>query len=171
MARLGTSWIQEPASSVSRDLAELSRTMCRATPFRVSDDNRDDDSRMMAALLPCPCCGHTVLSAERPGSSLICPICRWEDDLLQLRWPRLPGGANGPCLVEAQQAYRILGAKEARATKRARPPSADEQVDIGFRPIQDSNNFEDNDDVSTLWPKDLTQLYWWRPNFWRRGRA
>lgn len=35
---------------------------------------------------PCPCCGHLVHEAP-PGSFQICPVCGWEDDLVQLRWP------------------------------------------------------------------------------------
>lgn len=41
---------------------------------------------------PCPCCGHRVLSAM-PGSYEICPVCFWEDDGVQFRWPTMAGGS------------------------------------------------------------------------------
>ncbi|MEU0987837.1 CPCC family cysteine-rich protein [Streptomyces sp. NPDC005953] len=33
---------------------------------------------------PCPCCGRLVHQSP-PGSFQICPVCGWEDDLVQLR--------------------------------------------------------------------------------------
>lgn len=51
---------------------------------------------------PCPCCGYLVF-VEEPGSYDICPVCGWEDDLSQLRFPRM-GGANAP-LIQCQQEY------------------------------------------------------------------
>lgn len=35
---------------------------------------------------PCPCCGYLVFDRE-PGFHQVCPICGWEDDLSQLRFP------------------------------------------------------------------------------------
>jgi hypothetical protein len=32
--------------------------------------------------------------AGPPGSYEICPVCFWDDDLVQLRWPTYAGGAN-----------------------------------------------------------------------------
>lgn len=29
-----------------------------------------------------------------PGSYEICPVCFWEDDRVQFRWPAMSGGAN-----------------------------------------------------------------------------
>ncbi|MGX1949148.1 CPCC family cysteine-rich protein [Streptomyces anulatus] len=51
---------------------------------------------------PCPCCGHRVLGAM-PGSYKICPVCFWEDDGAQFRWPTMGGGANKVSLIEAQR--------------------------------------------------------------------
>ena len=53
-------------------------------------------------LFPCPSCGFLVFR-EGPGSYDICPICGWEDDDVQLRYPTMGGGANGPCLAESQR--------------------------------------------------------------------
>ena len=45
---------------------------------------------------PCPCCGYLVL--PEAGLYDICPICGWEDDISQLRFATMPGGANRPSL-------------------------------------------------------------------------
>lgn len=51
---------------------------------------------------PCPSCGFLVFD-EEPGSYSICPICGWEDDNVQLKYPAMRGGANGGSLAEYQQ--------------------------------------------------------------------
>ncbi|MFH8387921.1 CPCC family cysteine-rich protein [Kitasatospora sp. NPDC018058] len=38
----------------------------------------------------------------------MCPICFWEDDSVQFRWPFTPGGANRVSLAEAQGAVGNL---------------------------------------------------------------
>jgi hypothetical protein len=71
---------------------------------------------------PCPCCGYLVF-AEPPGSYEICPICFWEDDELQLRFPTLEGGANSPSLIQAQKNFVEFGACEKRFQKNVRTPN------------------------------------------------
>ena len=51
--------------------------------------------------LPCPACGFLTLVGKY-GSYVICPVCGWEDDQLQLANPASGGGANSESLVEAQ---------------------------------------------------------------------
>jgi len=51
---------------------------------------------------PCPACGFLTFDGP-PGSYAVCAVCGWEDDLVQLAHPRLRGGANAQCLVEAQR--------------------------------------------------------------------
>lgn len=53
-------------------------------------------------LYPCPACGFEVFN-EAAGSYDICPVCGWEDDDVQLRFPALRGGANKESLVEWQE--------------------------------------------------------------------
>src|SRR3989442_5133553 len=54
--------------------------------------------------LPCPACGFFVF--DKPsGSYDICPICGWEDDDVQLRYPTMQGGANKQSLYEYQLAW------------------------------------------------------------------
>lgn len=51
--------------------------------------------------LPCPCCGFLSLE-DAYGSYVICDVCGWEDDGVQLANPTSGGGANGRALAEAQ---------------------------------------------------------------------
>ncbi|MEJ3746050.1 CPCC family cysteine-rich protein [Actinomycetes bacterium KLBMP 9797] len=116
---------------------------------------------------PCPCCGHLV-HEDPPGSHLICPICFWEDDGVQLRWPLYKGGANKPSLVEAQLNFLEIHACEQRLRQKVRKPQLDEPLEQGFRVIDLAiDSFEENGDQERPWPDDRTVLYWWRPTFWR----
>src|SRR4029078_4858281 len=51
--------------------------------------------------LPCPSCGFVTLEASY-GSYVICNVCGWEDDQVQLANPACGGGANSESLIEAQ---------------------------------------------------------------------
>lgn len=118
---------------------------------------------------PCPCCGHLVFG-KPPGSYEICDVCFWEDDAIQVRWPGWSGGANSPSLIDAQRAYAELGAMEFRFTGLVRAATAAEPVDGGWRPVDlASDNFEPRGVSEAPWPADLTTLYWWRPDYWRRS--
>ena len=57
-------------------------------------------------LYTCPCCGYKVFE-EEPGSYDICPVCSWEDDLVQLKNPNMAGGANKLSLIESQKRYGL----------------------------------------------------------------
>jgi len=57
---------------------------------------------MTQAQYPCPVCGFLVFD-EGPGSFDICPICGWEDDDVQLRFPGMTIGANRSSLWQEQQ--------------------------------------------------------------------
>ncbi|ROQ96076.1 cysteine-rich CPCC protein [Streptomyces sp. 2132.2] len=119
--------------------------------------------------LPCPCCGHLVLD-EMPGSHEICPVCSWEDDAVQFRWPTAEIGANRVSLVEAQRNYRDFGARDERGRRFARPPAPDEPIDPAWRLIDPAiDSFEDWDaEERAPWPQDRALLCWWLPTFWRR---
>ncbi len=121
---------------------------------------------------PCPCCGHLVFDVEDgwPGSYAICPVCFWEDDLVQLRWPFMPGGANRVPLVEAQQNFRAYGACDQHGRRFARPPADDEPVDAHWRPIDPAEDlFEEwKGEARRPWPADRSVLCWWLPSFWGR---
>ncbi|MFD2495116.1 CPCC family cysteine-rich protein [Amycolatopsis jiangsuensis] len=111
----------------------------------------------MSLEYPCPCCGHLV-HHEPPGSSAICAVCGWEDDLVQLRWPTFAPGANRNSLVEAQLA--VTGTPAASRYRR----------DPEWRPIDlRKDGFEPPEAVHTPWPEDRTSLYWWRSGYWRKA--
>jgi hypothetical protein len=107
-----------------------------------------------------------------PGSSEICPVCFWEDDPVQLRWPDYGGGANKPSLIEAQANFQKLGACEACLQIHVRAANDDEPLDPGWRPVDlERDHFEPLDQRDAPWPEDRTVLYWWRyrdAGFWRR---
>ncbi len=126
------------------------------------------DDEAAAVRFPCPCCGRLVFDGS-PGSYEICPVCFWEDDLVQLRWPSFEGGANRLSLVECQRNFQDFGAKESRVLKHVRPARESEPVDEGWFPLGLSALvcFEPLEDHSAPWPDDRTCLYWWRLSFWR----
>jgi hypothetical protein len=121
---------------------------------------------------PCPCCGYLVLQ-ERPGSYDICPICFWEDDIVQLRDPFYSGGANKVSLIEAQRNYLSMQVSEFRFKAHVRSPRPSEVRETGWRPLSpESDNPErckPEGGWACEWPADSTVLYWWRPTYWRRA--
>jgi hypothetical protein len=121
-----------------------------------------------APRFPCVCCGHLVFEGS-VGSHEICPVCFWEDDLVQTRWPDCAGGANKPSLIECQRNYQRFGASEARVLRRVRPAAETEPVDEGWYPLgpEALSSFEASGDDTRPWRRDRTVLYWWRPTFWR----
>ncbi|WP_204745162.1 CPCC family cysteine-rich protein [Glycomyces paridis] len=101
------------------------------------------------------------------GSHGICPVCGWEDDLAQLRWPGLRGGANRPSLIEAQRHYREHRVSKPTFTPDPSLPRV--RRDPGFRHFdRATDDFEEVGDRAADWPDDRTVLYWWRPTYWRR---
>jgi hypothetical protein len=82
---------------------------------------------------PCPACGYLVFE-EPPGSYDICPICFWEDDVVQLHNPDLAGGANKVSLIEAQRNFSTLGAIEHRLLEHTRAPEPSDKKDPSWRP-------------------------------------
>jgi hypothetical protein len=110
----------------------------------------------------CVCCGYRTLS-EPPGSHEICPVCGWEDDVYQLRWPYRPGGANESSLIDAQQRFASLAADGEADRVGVRADVADFDREPFWRPINaDRDRFEPRGGNLALWPEDRTVLYWWR---------
>jgi hypothetical protein len=109
---------------------------------------------------PCPCCGYLVFE-EKPGSYDICPVCGWEDDLSQLRFPTT-GGANAP-LIERQAAF-------AEPAEWARTSVTPEE--LGYRRDRDWRRLDPAvDDIERpvrgveygmTYERDLTAYYYWR---------
>lgn len=120
---------------------------------------------------PCPCCGYVVFTWP-PGMHGICPICLWEDDLAQLRFPLMPGAANVVSLVEGQKNYAACGAAERRNVPYTRAPIAGERRDSQWRPVDpERDNVEQpraGVNYARDYPEDTTVLYYWRRTYWRR---
>lgn len=114
---------------------------------------------------PCPCCGHLTLP-QGPGDYELCPICFWEDDGGQLRYPLSPDGANGISLAEAQQVYRRLGAMDQVFKRKVRKPRQDEPVDEGWRPFDPDLDWTVPALDDDRWPVNTEALYYWRPTYW-----
>src|SRR5262245_8458453 len=85
-------------------------------------------------MFPCPCCGYDVF-AEPPGSYTVCPICFWEDDLVQLAFPDATGGANKCSLIEGQANFATFGACDLRSKSHVRRPSDTDIRHAAWRPI------------------------------------
>jgi hypothetical protein len=119
--------------------------------------------------LPWPCCGY-LMFGEPPGSHDICRICFWEDDPIQLRFPKSAGGANKPSLMEAQRNFAEFGACEIRLLQHVRPLTPEDIRDPDWRPVdplRDLFTALDRRDGNDDWPAERTRLYYWRSDFWR----
>ena len=73
-------------------------------------------------------------------SPLGCPVCFWEDDVVQLRWPDWAGGANKASLIEGQQDFQRIGACEQSALRHVRPANHDEPLEQSWRPIDPTHD-------------------------------
>jgi hypothetical protein len=75
---------------------------------------------------PCPCCEYLTLSEQSLGSYEICPVCGWEDDIVQFENPDMKGGANLVSLNQAKSNFKKIGAIDDNIKKNVRPPKPDE---------------------------------------------
>jgi len=121
---------------------------------------------------PCPVCGYRVF-VRQPGSHERCPICLWEDDLAQLRFPRMPGSSNHVSLEQAQHNFADCGAAEKRNASMSREPLDSEKREPAWRPLDaERDNVEEPQrgvDYGDTYPlNDTTVLYYWRETYWRR---
>jgi hypothetical protein len=74
----------------------------------------------------CPCCFFLTLLEEPPGTYAICPVCFWEDDLIQYRDPTYDCGANRVSLDLARVSYAKFGASALEYRGNVRPPLPNE---------------------------------------------
>jgi hypothetical protein len=121
---------------------------------------------------PCPCCGYLTFG-EPPGSDDICDVCGWENDFSMLRFPTMGGGANHPSLKSAQRNFAKFGVSDPRLRSKPRQQAGDVERDAAWRPIDlILDNVEEplaGVDYGVTYPKDRTELYYWRPNYWRKS--
>ena len=110
---------------------------------------------------------------QEPGHHEVCPICLWEDELGQLRFPNMPGLSNCVSLAEAQLNYLQIGVAERKNAGKGRQAFPEERLDEGWRPVNpDIDNLEEparGIDYANTYPwRDTSVLYYWRPTYWRR---
>ena len=134
--------------------------------------NRYSTTMGMLAKFPCPCCGHRVFDCG-PGFHQACPICGWEDNLVQLRFVTMPGSCNRVSLEEAQRNYLDYGASERRSIGTTRDPVDGEEVEDGWRLLNLAlDNVEEpqrGQNYGESYPyEDTTLLYYWRATYWRK---
>ena len=111
----------------------------------------------------CVNCGHRVFSDL--FNFEICPVCGWEDDPLQIRFP-LEIGANKVCLVEAQVNFAKTGLlykgflNFADGKKYKKDPS--------WRMFEKKDKIELREDgVNEIeYPTNMTKLYYWSEGYW-----
>jgi hypothetical protein len=117
---------------------------------------------------PCPCCGYLVF--DEAGSDDICPICGWEDDVSQLRFATMSGGANRPSLWDAQRNYAAHGYRDDRAAPHVRKPKSDEARDPLWRSVtaEDIEVASPGVDQGQTYPATTAELYYWRPEYFRK---
>lgn len=125
------------------------------------------------SIYPCPVCGFLIFD-EPPGSYDICPICFWEDDIVQLAFPLMSGGANTLSLAESQKGFMSAGVSDARFHNNVRPPRTGDECDPEWRPLDVNHDLFLRWDVRAdhdRWkaaPEDAC-LYWWRKEYWLAG--
>jgi hypothetical protein len=126
----------------------------------------------MNQFYPSPCCGYTIF-AEPAGSHDICSICFWEDDIVQLGFPTMRGGANTLSLYESQLHYLASGVSDPRFVNNVRQPTAADGKDREWRPFNPAKDTHLDWSVPAdhlRWkaaPNDH-RLYWWRDDYWLR---
>lgn len=80
----------------------------------------------------CPCCGYNTLTAV--GNYEVCPICFWEDVPTDDIIMRIT--SNHVTLLQAQRNFLATGACEADYVNLTRPPTATEQRQPDWRPLE-----------------------------------
>ncbi|MBN9694084.1 MAG: hypothetical protein J0M24_27910 [Verrucomicrobia bacterium] len=68
--------------------------------------------------LACPGCGFRTIDEDSYGTYLICPVCGWEDDAVQLANPCSGGGANRESLAEFQRSSATWNATQIQKYQR-----------------------------------------------------
>lgn len=132
------SWIDNDVEAVVGSMAEFVRTW------------------VVRARYPCPCCGF-LTHDEEPGDFEFCAACGWQDDLSQLRFPTLAGGANRLSLIQAQQVF--LNSEQANNV-------AGFERDLDWRPldlaIDQIELVVPGKEYGPTYAGDPTTYYYWR---------
>lgn len=81
----------------------------------------------------CPCCGYKTLDSEHEQD--ICPICYWEDDIMQFLDPDFEDGSNEISLRQAQKNFIEFGASQREMLTYTRKPYNLDVKDKDWSPI------------------------------------
>jgi hypothetical protein len=101
----------------------------------------------------CPSCGYKVFT-EEPGSYQTCPVCRWQDDVSQLRFVDQTG-VNSQSLIDAQKTRQIN-------TEKIIPYEKDKDWSEFDAKTDKIEKLIPGHDHGLEYPKDLTKLYYWK---------
>lgn len=80
----------------------------------------------------CPCCGYYTFQEKPDGNYVICEVCFWEDDPIQLENPDDEEGANRVSLNQARRNFIQFGACEKEMLPHVRNPLDDELQGIDW---------------------------------------
>jgi hypothetical protein len=75
----------------------------------------------------CPCCRNWTLDEKPPGTYKICPVCAWEDDIMQFDNPGNENGANRVSLNQARANYHLFGVSDKAFLNLVRKPLVSEK--------------------------------------------
>lgn len=111
----------------------------------------------------CVCCGHKVF--DHLFDFEICPVCGWEDDPTQIRFP-IEKGANKVCLIEAQFNFAKTGLLYEGFLNFA--DGKKYETDPDWRPFDKKDKVEAKQDgVREInYPIDMTKMYYWTDKYW-----
>ena len=117
--------------------------------------------------IPCPVCGFLRLEGAY-GSYVICPVCEWEDDQVQLANPVCTGGANSESLIDAQAARsrQVSFGRGSREGRPSRPAMATAERTV--RSVSQRGSEQE------YWKNkgivDISECYWIKnPTKWSAG--
>ncbi len=106
---------------------------------------------------PCPACGFLVFTALNEQSE-ICPICGWQNDVLDLQELYEPAGPNKVSLEQAQINFVRIGAKSATSLSSVRRPNDCDYRDPNWRPVDKTKDKPKAIDVNS---EHFEDLYYW----------
>lgn len=104
----------------------------------------------------CPVCGYKVFT-KTAGSFEICPICFWQDDVVDLQEMYKPMGPNKVSLEQAQKNYKEFGASEKRLLEHVRQPIGEEK-DKDWRALDRQKDKPKEIDTNV---EDIKKHYYW----------
>ena len=71
----------------------------------------------------CACCGNYTLIEKHDD---ICPVCYWQEDIVQEKYPDFEGGANEVNLKQERENYKIFDVSDKMFIDKVRKPFSNE---------------------------------------------